>query len=372
MKFTCSQSDLAAHLALAGRAIASRPTHPVMANVLVEALISSQTSAIVLTGFDGNLGIRVMVDADVKSPGRVTLPARLLTDIVSKLPQGDVTLTITEKDDSISAEIKSTSGKYKIQGMSADEFPELPEVDGPQATLPYDAVIEGLQGTLFAASTDEAKQVLTGVHITIGKSIEFAATDGHRLSVVSATGENATATAMDVTIPASALREVQRMVQAQKQAVTVQFNEQLAVFECGTQRLTTRLLEGQYPNYQQLIPKQFSTTATLDRASLLASLGRVAVLADQKNNVVKLKFSDDSVELKADAADVGSGEETLPCTTTGDLEIAFNVKYLADGLKAIGTNEVLMSMNSPTSPVVIQPVGGAKMQYLIMPVQVRS
>lgn len=370
MKLVCSQHDLNQHLALASRAVASRPTVPVLANVLLEV----DGDTISLTGFDLSIGIKTSFKAtSVEGFGKVALPARLLGDIVSRLPEGDVTLSFAglDSDDTITCQIKSKFGKYQVHAMSADDFPDLPDVESEAITLPSATLIEGLRGTLFCASDDETKQVLTGAHLSTNGSLELAVTDGHRLAVVSTPVEDLPTIEGGVTIPAKALSELIRM--ADSDTVSVKFDKTQAVFEWEDQRLTTRLLEGQYPNYNQLIPKQFVRQLTVDRRSLIQSLERIAVLADQKNNIVKFTLDQEQITLSVDAPDVGSGVETLSCQVTGDaLDIAFNVKYLLEGLKAMSATEIVVRLNTATSPVVIEPIGGAKSLYLVMPVQIRS
>lgn len=381
MKLICTQSDLSTNLSLVGRAVPSRPTHPVLANVLFVA--DAQIQQVSLTGFDLSLGVQTSFSAQVSAGGILTLPAKLLTDIVSRLPEGDITLDTEDHETLVT--ISCASGRYQVRGMGAEEFPELPMVeDGEAAHLPSEALVEGLRGSLFATSADETKQVLTGVHLLVEKdSLEFAATDGHRLAVVQAVGDGGTQAAfaskaeMDVTVPAKALREVERMLQTQQsgESIALRFDHGQVIFELANQRVTSRLLEGQYPNYRQLIPRQFSRQMTIERRLLLSSLERVAVLADQKNNIVKLNL--DSVKqeltLSVDAQDVGSGREVIPAQVSGeDLELAFNVKYLMDGLKALTTSEIQMQFNTATSPAILTPLGGLKMTYLVMPVQIRS
>jgi DNA polymerase-3 subunit beta len=158
-------------------------------------------------------------------------------------------------------------------------------------------------------------------------------------------------------------------------SVAVKFDQSQAVFEWADQRLTSRLLEGQYPNYRQLIPRQFARQLTVDRRQFLSALERIAVLADQKNNIVKLSLStaEQEATLSVDAPDVGSGRETIAAQITGeDLDIAFNVKYLLEGLKVMPTTEIQMQLNTATSPAILSPLGGLKATYLVMPVQIRS
>ncbi|NJN86431.1 MAG: DNA polymerase III subunit beta [Leptolyngbyaceae cyanobacterium SL_7_1] len=404
MKLTCPQSQLNTHLALVSRVVSSRPTLPILANILFVADLDSQQVS--LTGFDLNLGVQTSFGADVETGGRLTLPAKLLLDIVSRLPEGEITLEGDTNETLVT--LTCSTGNYQVRGMNADEYPELPMVEGEDVIdLPVDALIEGLRGSLFAASGDESKQVLTGVHLLMeAEELEFAATDGHRLAVVQTlnpTLEDATpkptnakgnAPAFDVIVPGKALRELERMLQMQStETIAVHFDQGQLVVKWTNQRshnssedappvggwtnrrLTSRLLEGQYPNYRQLIPRQFSRQMTIERRSLLGALERISVLADQRNSIVK--FTLDSVKqelvVSVDAQDVGNGREAAPAQISGDdLEIAFNVKYLLEGLKVMNTSEVQMQFNTPTSPSVLSPLGGTKMTYLVMPVQVRS
>ena len=220
MKLVCTQNDLSTNLSLVSRAVPSRPTHPVLANVKLEA--HQDTQQVSLTGFDLSLGIQIKFAAQVEEGGHLTLPAKLLNDIVSRLPDGEITLD-DEVGDAI-ATITSASGQYQVRGMGTEEFPELPVVENAEPiNLPTSALLEGLKGSLFATSPDETKQVLTGVHFTAKQdSLEFAATDGHRLAVVETTNQdvaegeepqsNHDMEEFEVTVPARALRELERMV----------------------------------------------------------------------------------------------------------------------------------------------------------------
>lgn len=392
MKLVCAQSLLSSNLSLVSRAVSTRPSHPVLANVLLIA--DEESQQVRLSAFDLSLGIQTSFAASVEIGGKLTLPARLLTDIVSRLPEGDITLDdgANEAGATYLTTLTCSSGRYQMRGMSADEFPELPDVnDGEVVHLPAISLIEGLRSSLFSASGDETKQVLTGVHLTINEAgLEFAATDGHRLAVVETLSPEASEKPakaskkkdvaepkeLDVTIPAKALQELMKLLDRQAEGVvSVKFDRSQAVFEWVDQRLTTRLLEGQYPNYRQLVPKQFSFQATVERRLFLSALERIAVLADQKNNIVKLTLSSakQDLALSVDAPDVGSGEEIISAQITGeDLVIAFNVRYLLDGLKTLTTPEIQMQFNTSTSPAILTPLGGLKMTYLVMPVQVRA
>ena len=386
MKIVCASNDLKNNLSLVSRAVPSRPEPAVLGNVLISADETKQKVSLV--AFDGNLGIETSFNAEVNQSGSITLPARLLNDIVSRLPEIEITLDVLEDESNFITTISSTSGQFQLTGIDAAEFPQLPEVEaGETIELPITALNQGLGGCLFAASTELSKQVLTGVHLkTQGKGeagdiLEFAATDSHRLAVV-ATDVNAEAEAeinlpqLAVTIPAKALRELERIVgDAQtSERVKVSFDSQVMVFELGDRLLTTTKIAGDYPAYEQLIPRNFEREVILDRKRLLSSLELVAVLA-QKNNLVKFSIDNDRSELvvSADARDIGNAKQSMSAEIMGeDLEIAFNIKYLMDGLKALPTTEIKMQLNQWNQPVIFSPLGGLKMTYLVMPVQIRN
>lgn len=381
MKLTCNQSDLNTHLSLVSRAVPSRPNQPILANVLMTA--DAATQRVSLAAFDLTLGIQTTFAAEVESSGAITLPAKLLNDIVSRLP-GESQVTLSETEPGAMVTLTANAGRYQVRGLAPDEFPDLPLVQNGEAVqLPTEALIDGLRGTLFSTSGDETKQVLTGVHLKVEpETLEFAATDGHRLSVVetpSTDGESASATkeAFEVTVPARALRDLERMMASRtsSEPIALYFEQGQTVFQWGDQYLTSRTLDGQYPNYGQLIPASFERQVTVDRRLFLGALERIAVLADQKSSVVKLSLGEgsDQVTLSADAQDVGSGQESMPAQVSGGaLDIAFNVRYLMDGLKALNASEIQIQLNSATSPVVLTPLGAMKMTYLVMPVQIRS
>ena len=386
MKLVCSQAELSASLQLVSRAVAARPTHPVLANVLLTA--DAATNRLSLTGFDLHLGIQTTLPASVESSGAVTLPARLFSEIVTRLST-DSPITLSCEEGQEQVELTSLSGTYQMRGMSADDFPDLPLVQsGTPIQLDPDALVKGLRATLFASSADEAKQLLTGVHLHLdGEGFECAATDGHRLAVLrlphlqSATPPEDPEQAGEpfaVTVPARSLRELERLLAGRPSAdpLSLFCDRGQVVLLWADQVLTTRSLEGTYPNYRQLIPASFSRSITLDRRAFTASLERVAVLADQHNNVVKLALdaARGLVTISVDAQDVGSGSESLAAVIEGDpIEIAFNVRYLLDGLKAVGTDQVVLQCNGPTTPAVLAPVGeDDHFTYLVMPVQIRS
>lgn len=386
MKLVCSQAELSSSLQLISRAVAARPTHPVLANVLLTA--DAATGRLSLTGFDLSLGIQTSLPAAVESSGAITLPARLFGEIVSRLSaDSPLTLSCTEGEEQV--ELTSLSGTYRMRGMPAEDFPDLPLAQsGTPIRLNAESLVKGLRATLFASSSDEAKQLLTGVHLRLAEhSLECAATDGHRLAVQRL--EDAVAPGSEaplseggepfaVTVPSRSLRELERLLSGRPSDEPLSlFSERgQVVVLWADQVLTSRSLDGTYPNYRQLLPETFSRSLRVDRRAFTASLERVAVLADQHNNVVKISSDPlaGQVQIRADAQDVGSGSEAVAATIEGDpIEIAFNVRYLLDGLKAIGSEQVVLQCNGPTTPAVLVPVGeDGAFTYLVMPVQIRS
>lgn len=388
MKLVCSQSELNAALQLVSRAVASRPTHPVLANVLLTA--DAGTDRLSLTGFDLNLGIQTSLAASVETSGAVTLPARLFVEIVSRL-SSDSPITLSTDESGEQVELTSLSGSYQMRGMPADDFPDLPLVEnGTALKLDPAALVKALRSTLFASSSDEAKQLLTGVHLRFDRtSLEAASTDGHRLAVLSvndalhaplevADPDASDDAALAVTLPARSLREVERLMAGWKgtDAVSLFCERGQVVVLAADQMVTSRTLEGTYPNYRQLIPESFTRTLQLDRRAFVASLERIAVLADQHNNVVRIG-SDPAkglVQISADAQDVGSGSESLPADIDGEpVQIAFNVRYVLDGLKAMDADRIRLQCNAPTTPAILSPADdGSGLTYLVMPVQIRT
>jgi len=376
MKLVCSQAELSSSLQLVSRAVAARPTHPVLANVLLTA--DAGTGRLSLTGFDLSLGIQTSLSASVATSGAITLPARLFGEIVSRMPS-DSPITLSCEDGSEQVELTSVSGSYQMRGMPADDFPELPLAQaGTPIKLDPDVFIKGLRATLFASSGDEAKQLLTGVHLGLDQNgLECAATDGHRLAVLRLQNASSSEAELDVTVPARSLRELERLLSSRggSDAVSLFCDRGQVVFQWADQVLTSRSLDGTYPNYRQLIPESFGRQLQVDRKGLLSALERVAVLADQHNNVVKLTSDPAAGQLSisADAQDVGSGSEAIGAQVSGDaIQIAFNVRYVLEGLKAMGSEQVQLQCNAPTTPVVLAPQDDSSFTYLVMPVQIRQ
>ena len=386
MKLSCSQSELNVALQLVSRAVSNRPTHPVLANVLLAA--DEVTGKLRLTGFDLSLGIQTSISASIESSGAITLPAKLFGEIISKL-SNDSPLILTCDDNNQQVELTSKSGTYQVRGMLADDFPDLPLVEsGTSLKLNPLSLSSAIKSTLFASSTDDAKQLLTGVNLTFdGYGIESAATDGHRLAILnlnnilSDPNNNNSLNDIDkfsITLPSKSLREVEKFLSTCDISQPINFfiDKAQVVFISVDEIITIRSLEGSYPNYSQLLPETFSNVLEFNRKEFISSLERIAVLADQHNNVIKITTDSSAklIKISTDAQDIGTGSESLPVSFDGDsFQIAFNVRYLLDGLKVIDSNLIKLSCNAPTTPAVFSPVNSdVNFTYLVMPIQIRN
>ena len=371
MKFTANTKILSQALALTTRAVPNRPSHQILTNILVEA---DKSGHVTLTAFDLAVGIRASFDAEVSQSGRLALPAKILGDIASRFPN-DAEVSLENLED-IQILLKCNKSKFKLTWIDPFDYPQLPRTENQESVvIPVNILAKGLRGTLFAASTDETKQVLQGVNfaITDHEELYFAATDGHRLSVVEIALEGLKPN--NLTIPARALSELLNIFSRvdPEDLVKIYITEELVNFQVCGYLLTTRVIGGEYPNYNSLIPKEFATTAVVQRADLLASINRVAVLADHKAHIVKFTFSENELLISAENSEFGNGQEIISAQIVGSaITLGFNYKYLVDGLKSFTSTEVLIKMNQPTSPVILEPLTDKKTWYLTMPIQLRD
>ena len=387
MEIICNQNELNNAIQLVSKAVASRPTHPILANILITA--DQGTKKVSLTGFDLNLGIQTSFDGTVKNSGAITIPSKLLSEIVNKLPnESPVSLEVDENSDNIL--IKSDRGSFNLKGIPSDDYPNLPFVEsGTSLNIEPNSFLKALKSTIFASSNDDSKQLLTGVNFTFKKSyLESASTDGHRLAVAligneeyknSENKDNFSSDEGDfsVTIPTRSLREIEKLVSFRnlENSIKLFYDKGQVVFISSNQIITTRTLEGTYPNYSQLIPDTFSKNLKFNTKKLIDALERIAVLADQQSSVVKIKLDNKELaSISADAQDIGNANESIPVSYSGEnFDIAFNVRYLLEGLKVIASENVLLKCNIATTPAVFVPEDNLNsFTYLVMPVQVRS
>ena len=370
MKCTVSPSVLSSSLSLVSRAVSPRSTLPILSNVLLE----TAADGLHLTATNLDLTITATVPAEVADEGRVTVPARLLADYVASLAEAPCTLELTPS----TQVLKLSCGIHRtnIHGIDAVEFPPLPARDaGTGVELDAHALEAAIGQTAVAASSDEARPVLTGVLLQLeGDRLTLVATDGHRLAVrtlgVEAPADSA---GVSVIVPARHLAEVARAITPTRArvSVTVSAQRNQIFFTMPDVEISSRLIEGNYPNYAQVIPAESTTTVTLPASSLLRETRTAAVLAKDAANVVRFAAGPDTLTLSAQTAEVGDDEAPLTATVSGqDVQIAFNARYVLDALAVLDAEEVQLAFNGPLSPGVLRPVGRDDYLYIVMPVRV--
>ncbi len=373
MKFICDQKTLHEAITSVSRFVSSRPTHPVLGNIKIVA----EGTTVTLTGFDLAMGVELSIFASIQQDGEITLPSKLLSEIVGRLPSGDLAIVV---DDDM-ATITSESGRYNIRGLAASEYPDFPEVNTSPINLPIGVLKTGLSSVIYASSTDETKQILTGVHLKqVDSDLVFAATDGHRLAVATVKLEEGVIDAgssLAVTIPSRALSEVDRLIakRDETELIQVHLDDSQAKLAISDITLFCRILEGAYPAFQQLIPVQFSRTVTVDSGRLKSALDRVGCLADEKNNLIKFSINPETniLTVASDAQDIGQAKENVPIDATGEaINIAFNLKYLSAAIKNVRSPEIQLNINEANQPITLTPLSEQQATHLIMPVQVRN
>ena len=378
MKFTINRPAFISQLNNVLRAISSKTTIPILTGLKMVV----DKERIVLTGSNSDITIESVIDASnpdydltVEDPGAIVLPARFFSEIVKKLPDKQVTIEVTS---GFQADITSGTAKFQINGQDAENFPHLPEVETDKTiTLPNDVLKEVIRQTVIAVSKQESRPIIAGIHITLHDGLLTAvATDSHRLAQRKvALNDVDNGIDFDVIIPGKSMNELSGMISDVDEDVQVQVTENQILFIFGNTHFYSRLLEGNYPETSQLIPKTADTTVELDAGSFLASIERASLLShESRNDVVKLtlKPSENLVRISSDSPDIGTVEEEVATTSLdgNDLEISFNPNYMKDALRSFGQTTVKISFTSPLRPVTLVPTeDGENFVHLITPVR---
>jgi DNA polymerase III subunit beta len=363
VKLRCERDVLVEALGTATRAVASRGgALPVLSGVRAE-LVGDQLR---LVGSDLDLTIQVEVTVAGDRDGVCVIPARLAADIVRALEPGAVHLEVTDED----AQISSGRSQFAVRLLPADDFPRLPEPAPDALTLEAAALADALRQVVRAASHDDARPVITGVLMAAeDDGLRLVATDSYRLAVRDLPGASVLREGQQVLVPSKALGELGRLLGGADE-VTLRLGERDATFEVGTTRLTTRLIEGAFPNYRQLIPSSYPNRLTVGREPLLDAIRRVKLLA-REATPVRLSLGPDGLELTAVTQDVGKAHEDLDAKYEGtEMVIAFNPEYLADGVEAVTGDEVIIETLDGLKPALVRSAETAGYTYLLMPVRV--
>lgn len=369
MKVTVTAGSLGQGLHVVSRAVSSRTTLPILNNVLMQ----TSNQGLQLTATNLEIGIRQLIPAEVQEEGGITVPARLLTDFVSSHPNEPLSMALDKKTQSLS--LKSAKFDASIRGIDPADFPPVPAGgEGRKVKIDQTELRDAIEQTVIAASSDEGRPVLTGVYVQLnGAKATLAATDGHRLAVKTLTVTADAGEADTVVIPARALTELSRILRAGGEAIDVTVGPQKnqVYFKTGDVELMSRLIEGTYPNYQQVIPSQSTTTITTKTQDLLFTTRMVSLFSKDAANVIKFKTEGNKLTLTANTSEVGQNVADVEAKVEGqDLQVAFNSKYLLDVLAILGTEEVQLGFTGPLNPGIIRPVGKDDYLYIIMPVRV--
>lgn len=372
MKFKINRDHFANGLAQVLNVVGSKATMPILSNVLIEA----EKDHISLTTTNLDLGIRCKIKAEVKETGSVTLPVKRLAGIVRELPNVDVTV-----DASPNHQIKLTSGgsTFRIMGIGKEEFPPLPEFGEEKAhSLAQDELAAMLKSVAYAQSTDETRYILNGVYFNFkdGK-LSLVATDGRRLALIAKEMEIPAESSGAIILPAKTVGELTRLLDKGAR-VKINFNERRAAFQIATDKdtsglvdhvyLYSKVVEGNYPNYQQVIPKETHQRIKLERELFLQCVHRAALVCSEKANSVKIKLSNNLLELTAQSPDFGEAHESMAIGYSGpELQVAFNPAFLMDPLKALSKDEVFFEVKDEVSPGVFKTL--ENFVCVIMPVR---
>ena len=362
LKATCSRDELTRALGIVSRGVSTRTTVQILAGILLQA----SGEKLDLAATDMELSLRTSLEAQVEAEGSVVVPGRLLLELARLLPGEEV--SIEHKLEEAAVEVRSGSATYRLHTYNAEDFPRLPDAAATDRhEVDREMLLETVGRVSRSASRDESRPVLTGVLMRFepGKLV-MAATDSYRLSVKE-TATEGSVPELEAIVPARALGELVRIAQA-GEGIELGVHENQVVFSTGDALLTTRRIDGQFPNYRQLVPDAFDHELTLPRDELLDVVRRVAVMA-QRNSPLRLRFAEGELTVSAQTQDVGEARESLPVSFAGEpLEIGFNAEFLRDGVESVSGEQLRLKLISPLRPAVLQG-DDDDFLYLIMPIR---
>jgi len=363
MKFSVSKEKLVQGLQTVQNVVSTRTTLPILSNVLLQA----NDGEVRLTTTDLDVGVRGAVEAAVERPGATTLPARRFLSIVRELPTAEIQIEVDSKNQ---ASIRSGPSFFKILGLPEEEFPPLPKFEDAKVfTIRQKDLKDGLKKTSYAISTDETRYVLNGILCSFkDNKLTLVATDGRRLALVDIEMEFPRSHEVDIIVPSKAVTEIQRLLADDGDAkLTVGANQ--VSFEANNTLLVSKLIEGNYPNYRQVIPNEAKERVTLEREVFLNTVHRVSLLASEKSNSVKLVFSKNNIDIMANTPEVGEAKESLPVQYKGkEFSIAFNPEFLMAPLRNLANDEIFFDLIDEMSPGVIKIQ--SPFLYVLMPMRI--
>jgi len=366
LKLTTKREELVSKLSVVSRAVSTRAATQALSGVLLTA----REGKLTLAATDLDLGLETTLEAEIEDAGTTLLPGRLLAEVVRSL--GDATVRIETREAEHDVEIQSGGSRFHLRVLAAEDFPKLPApAEQPSLALPSAALEASIDLVARAASRDDMRPVLTGVFVVAsGKELTMVATDSYRLAVKRTELEAELGGELEANIPARALRELGRILAAEEAgAAEITLLPNQAVFVAGSITLSTRLIDGQFPNFRQLLPESYEHDVRLPRDDFLEVTRRVSQLA-QRNAPLRLSFTAGELTIAAETPDVGDARETMPASFEGeDLEIGFNPEFLKEGIESVAGEEVLLRLISPLRPGLLQPVESEDFRYLVMPIR---
>ena len=365
MKLSIPCDDFVSRLGVAARGVSTRSAIQTLSGVLVRA----EEGRVELQATDMELGIRVSTPATVEREGAAVVPGRLLLDVARSLPKDDLSLEYRSAQQDV--EVVSGTARFHLRTLPLEDFPKLPAAAGSTLRVPAGAFVETIDRVARAASRDETRPHLTGVLVSASeRALRMVATDSYRLSVKETELEQPLDGELEANVPARTLQELGRIAAAgDTSEIEISSLESQVVFTVGSTVLSSRLVEGRFPNYRQLLPETFEHELRLATAEVLEVVRRISLLA-QKNAPLRMAFSDGQLEVSAQTPDVGEASESLPVPFKGEpLEIGFNPEFLRDGLESAESDELLLKLISPLRPGLIQSGDDGGFTYLVMPIR---
>jgi DNA polymerase III subunit beta len=365
MKAICSRKDLFEGVQTAGRAVSSRSSLPILGHLLIR----SEDDRLRIAATDLEIGMECTVESRVEEHGCLTVPARILTEVLSALPDSDVELSV---DESNVVTLKCGVSEYTILGLPAEDFPMLPDVKDETAfKISKAALREGIKRTIFAVSTEEARPQLTGILLMVEEDeIRLVSTDTHRLSMQTLPILDAHGQAQAI-VPQRAMAELQRLLVDDDTLISVNISGSQILFDLTNVSLVSRLIEGQFPNFERVIPTEHDKRLSLPTSDFLHAIRRVAIVARENSNRTIVRTTDDKMTITAESGSVGRAYEELEIIKEGeDIEMAFNAKYLLDVLNVLDLEAVDIELTGSLSPGVIKGQGVDDFLHVVMPMQI--
>ncbi len=369
MKISVEKQELLSAVSNVFRAAPSKSPVPALEGILFEA----KDNTLKLSATDSRIGIFTLIDANVRDPGDAVLPARFMNDLVRRLPDGIVSIQI---DDDFRSTIQCGKTEFHVMGFDPEEFPEMDKVNPLQnIQIPEKILKSMINQTIFAVATSESRPLYTGVLFEVEEEdLTMVAIDGYRLAKRSEQMENSRMTPCSFIIPGSSLNEVEKLCSSDHtEPVEISLGEKHASFSVGNTVLITRRLEGDFLNYRKSIPTNFRYEMIVEREELIRVIDRVSlVIKDKQGSPVKMVLGEDSLEFYCTTS-FGRAEDSCLCEGNGDgMKIGFNDRYFMDALKAAEEEKLRISMNTPSSPIIIEAAEGGKYLYMVLPVRLRD